>query len=40
LLIATIALYHGAEVVTFDDDSQKIASVSRLQLKVLKRLTA
>jgi predicted nucleic acid-binding protein len=37
LLIATIALHHGAEVVTFDDDFQKIASVSKLQTKLLKR---
>jgi len=39
LLIATIALHHGAEVVTFDDDFQKIASVSNLQVKLLKRPT-
>jgi len=39
LLIATIALHHGAEVVTFDDDFQKIAGVSRLQVKVIKRPT-
>jgi predicted nucleic acid-binding protein len=37
LLIATIALHHGAEVVTFDDDFQKIASISKLQTKLLKR---
>ncbi len=37
LLIATIALHHGAEVVTFDDDFQRIAGVSKLQVKVLKR---
>jgi predicted nucleic acid-binding protein len=37
LLIATIAIHHGAEVVTFDDDFQKIASVSNLQVKLLKR---
>jgi predicted nucleic acid-binding protein len=37
LLIATIALHHGAEVVTFDGDFQKIAGVSRLQVKLLKR---
>ena len=40
LLIATIALHHGAEVVTFDDDFQRIAGVSKLQVKVLKRPTA
>ncbi len=39
LLIAAIALHHGAEVVTFDDDFQKIASVSNLQMKLLKRPT-
>ncbi len=39
LLIATIALHHGAEVVTFDDDFQKIAGVSSLQVKLLKRPT-
>jgi predicted nucleic acid-binding protein len=37
LLIATVALHHGAEVVTFDDDFQKIAGVSNLQVKILKR---
>ena len=39
LLIATIALHHSAEVVTFDDDFQKIAGVSNLQVKLLKRPT-
>ena len=39
LLIATIALHHGAAVVTFDDDFQKIASVSSLQVKLLIRPT-
>ena len=39
LLIAAIALHHGAEVVTFDDDFQKIASVSKLLVKLLKRPT-
>ncbi len=37
LLIATIALHHGAEIVTFDADFQDIASVSVLQLKLLRR---
>jgi predicted nucleic acid-binding protein len=37
LLIATVALHHGAEVVTFDDDFPKIATVSSLQVKLLKR---
>jgi len=39
LLIATVALHHGAEVVTFDGDFQKIAGVSNLQVKLLKRPT-
>ena len=39
LLISTIAIHHGAEVVTFDADFQKIASVSKPQVKVLKRPT-
>jgi len=37
LLIATVALHHDVEVVTFDDDFQMIASVSKLRAKVLKR---
>ncbi|HEY4329157.1 MAG TPA: PIN domain-containing protein, partial [Phycisphaerae bacterium] len=37
LLIAAIALHHGAEVVTFDSDYKKIASVSALQVKLLTR---
>ena len=37
LLIACIALHHGAEVVTFDSDFQKIAGISRLHVKLLKR---
>ena len=40
LLIATIAIHHGAEVVTFDDDFQKIATASTLQVQVLKRPSA
>ena len=39
LLIAAIALHHSAEVATFDDDYQKIANVSKLQVKLLKRPT-
>jgi predicted nucleic acid-binding protein len=39
LLIATIALHHGAEIVTFDSDYQRIASVSSLQVKLLQRPT-
>jgi predicted nucleic acid-binding protein len=37
LLIATIALHHNAEVATFDDDFQKIANVSKLLVRLLKR---
>jgi predicted nucleic acid-binding protein len=37
LLIAAVALHHGAEVVTFDADYQKIAGVSNLQVKLLQR---
>jgi len=37
LLIAAVALNHGAEVVTFDDDFAKIADISNLQAKLLKR---
>jgi predicted nucleic acid-binding protein len=37
LLIATIALHHGAEIVTFDDDFQRIAGVSNLRVKLIKR---
>jgi len=37
LLIAAAALHHGAEVVTFDGDFQTIASVSKLQVKLLQR---
>ncbi len=40
LLIAAIALHHAAEVVTFDGDYQAIASVSRLQVKLLQRPTS
>lgn len=39
LLIATIALHHGAEVVTFDEDFRRIAGVSKMRVKVLKRPT-
>jgi predicted nucleic acid-binding protein len=35
LLIAAIALHHGAEIITFDDDFQRIARVSNLRVKVL-----
>jgi predicted nucleic acid-binding protein len=40
LLIATIALHHAAEVVTFDEDFRRIAGVSKLRVKVLERATA
>jgi hypothetical protein len=39
LLIAAVAIHHGAELITFDDDFQKIASVSNLRIKLLKRPT-
>jgi predicted nucleic acid-binding protein len=39
LLIATIALHHAAEVVTFDEDFRRIAGVSKLRVKVLERAT-
>jgi hypothetical protein len=32
-----VVRHHGAEVVTFDADYQKIASVSNLQVKLLRR---
>jgi predicted nucleic acid-binding protein len=37
LLITSVALHHAAEVVTFDDDFQKIAAVSNLRVKLLRR---
>jgi hypothetical protein len=37
LLIATIALHHGATLITFDDDFQKISAFSNLQVKLLQR---
>lgn len=37
LLIATIALHHDAEVVTFDGDYERIAGVSGLRVKLLRR---
>lgn len=39
LLISAVALNHGVEVVTFDDDFQKIAGVSSLKAKLLQRPT-
>jgi predicted nucleic acid-binding protein len=40
LLIAVIAIHHGAEIVTFDVDFQKMAAVAPLQVKLLARLSA
>jgi predicted nucleic acid-binding protein len=37
LLLATIALHHSAEIITFDDDFQKIAGVSKLRTKLIQR---
>jgi predicted nucleic acid-binding protein len=39
LLIAAIALHHGAEVVTFDGDFQKLAGISNLRVKLLPQPT-
>jgi predicted nucleic acid-binding protein len=40
LLISSVAIYHGAELSTFDADFEPIASVSALKLKLLKRPTS
>ena len=37
LLIAAIAIHHGAELVTFDGDFQKMSTVSDLRVDLLKR---
>jgi predicted nucleic acid-binding protein len=37
LLIASTALHHDAELVTFDDDFEQIASASSLRVKRLHR---
>ena len=37
LLIAVVTLYHGAMVVTFDDDFRQIAAVSDLRVELLTR---
>lgn len=37
LLIATMAIGHDAELVTFDADFQAIATVSSLKVKLLRR---
>jgi predicted nucleic acid-binding protein len=37
LLIATVALHHGADLVTFDADFEQIAAVSTLHVTRLQR---
>ncbi|MEA2341947.1 MAG: hypothetical protein QOF63_116 [Thermoanaerobaculia bacterium] len=37
LLIATVAMHHGAELLTFDTDFERIARVSALQVTHLRR---
>lgn len=37
LLIAGVALSHQAVIITFDEDFQKIAAISDLQVKFLRR---
>jgi predicted nucleic acid-binding protein len=37
LLIASVALSHQAVVITFDEDFQRMAEVSELQVKMLRR---
>jgi len=37
LLVASLAIHHGAELVTFDSDFRAIASVSKLRLRLLTR---
>ena len=37
LLIAQVAIHHGAELLTFDSDYLGIASVSSLQVRFLQR---
>jgi predicted nucleic acid-binding protein len=37
LIIATITIHHDAELISFDDDFLKIASISPLKVKHLKR---
>jgi predicted nucleic acid-binding protein len=39
LLIAAVAIHHGAELITFDGDFQHIAAVSGLQVNLLVRPT-
>lgn len=38
LLIATVAMYHGAELITFESDFVQIATVSSLAVHRLERL--
>ena len=38
LLIATVALHHDAEIVTFDADYALIATVSSLKIQLLSRI--
>jgi predicted nucleic acid-binding protein len=37
LLIATVAMHHGADLLTFDSDFEQIARVSSLQVTHLRR---
>jgi len=37
LLIAVVAIHHNAEIITFDDDFEQIATVSSLIVTRLKR---
>lgn len=37
LLIASLAIHHDAELISFDDDFQKIAGVSDLRIRLLVR---
>ena len=37
LLIASVARHHGATLITFDEDFQRIATVSDLRVKRLQR---
>lgn len=37
LLIAAVAIYHSAELVTFDGDFQRLGDVTGLRVQLLKR---
>ena len=39
LLIASVALHHDATIVTFDEDFQRVSTVSKLLVKLLQRPT-